>query len=111
MDERAHRIGLNEAVFREVNEQIRGLSDRFGLEERTLDLICECGRPDCTERITMSVDDYERVRSDGALFAVIPGHDDDDGAEDVVERAGGYEIVRKRAGHPAELARQTDPRA
>ena len=42
-DERARRVGLNEAIFRQVNEQIRGLNREFGAEHGTMTAICECG--------------------------------------------------------------------
>ena len=31
MDERARRVGLNEAMFRTVNDEVRGLNDRFSV--------------------------------------------------------------------------------
>ena len=108
--ERARRIGLNEAVFRGVNEQIESLSGRFRQPyERPLDLICECGDIDCAERIQIRRDVYERLRADPLLFAVVPGHELDD-VEEVVSNAGGYDIVRKRPGVPEQVARETDTR-
>jgi hypothetical protein len=109
MNERERRIGLNEAVFRQVNEQITGLADRFGLEERELDLICECGEANCVERISMPPAAYEALRADPTRFAVYPGHDQPD-VERVVEKGNGYEVVEKHAGAPSELAQKTDPR-
>lgn len=42
MDVREKRLGLNEAVFREVNERLKGLSKLFRWSEREpLDLVCE----------------------------------------------------------------------
>src|SRR2546426_243641 len=43
MSSREERIGLNEAVFREVNERIENLAETFDLNTQALDLICECG--------------------------------------------------------------------
>ena len=108
--DRPERIGLNEAVFREVNERITDLADQFGLEEQPLDLVCECGNPSCIERITMSRADYEELRSDPTHFAVFPGHEEPD-VETVVERRDGYDVVRKHEGEPAEIAERTDPRS
>jgi hypothetical protein len=109
MNERERRIGLNEAVFRQVNEQITGLADRFGLDERELDLICECGEASCVERISMPPAAYEAVRAEPARFAVYPGHDDPV-VEQVVAKGKGYDVIEKHAGAPRELARKTDPR-
>jgi hypothetical protein len=44
-DERARRVGLNEAIFRQVNEQIRDLIRGFGTEQGTMSVICECATP------------------------------------------------------------------
>ena len=110
MDERQERIGLNEAVFREVNERIEDLAEQFNLQDRPLDLICECGDGNCTERISMTHAEYEQLRSDPRQFAVFPGPDYDD-IEDVVERRPGYDVVRKREGEAAELAEATDSRS
>jgi hypothetical protein len=108
--DRDERIGLNEAVFREVNERINDLAGHFGLEEQPLDLVCECGDPTCVERISMSRSAYERLRSEPTHFAVHPGHTQPD-VEDIVERRPAYLVVRKREGDPADVARETDPRS
>jgi hypothetical protein len=110
MDERAKRVGLNEAVFREVNERIGDLAQTFALTERPLDLVCECGDATCTQQVRMTYADYERVRDDPRLFAIHPGHEAP-GVEDVVERQDGFDVVRKREGVPAQIAESTDPRS
>jgi hypothetical protein len=107
--ERARRIGLNESVFRGVNEQLEALADRFGRPEEGLDLICECGDMSCEERLVLTRPEYERLRADPVLFAVVPGHVSP-GVEDVVRQGNGYEVVRKRPGVPSDVARSTDPR-
>ena len=107
--DRDARIGLNEAVFREVNERISDLAEHFGLEDQPLDLVCECGDPNCVERISMSRSEYEKLRSDPTHFAVHGGHEQPE-VEDVIAERGGYLVVRKREGPPADVARETDPR-
>jgi hypothetical protein len=109
MSERVRRIGLNEAVFRAVNEEIEGLAERFALTDQALDLICECGDATCAQRIRMSHPDYVGLREDPRTFAVVPGHEVAD-VEDVVERREGYDVVQKRSGEPAAVAEATDPR-
>jgi hypothetical protein len=110
MASRGERIGLNEAVFREVNERIESLAETFQLGSHPLDLICECGDAGCVERIHMTHAEFEELRSDSAQFAVSPGHVADD-VETVVAQRKGYEIVRKNPGEPAQLAEETDRRA
>lgn len=110
MSSRQERIGLNEAVFREVNERIEGLAETFDLKTQSLDLICECGDAACVKRISMSRAEYEEIRSESHQFAVHPGHEYPD-VESTVARLKGYDVVRKNKGVPEKIAEQTDPRA
>ncbi len=109
-EERARRVGLNEAIFRQVNEQIRGLNREFGTEEGTMTVICECGDADCTERLEVGLSDYERFRGDARLYMIAKGNQIPD-VETVVEQAEGYEVVQKHEGAPAQLSRELDPRS
>jgi hypothetical protein len=110
MGEREKRVGLNEAVFREVNERIEELAEKLDLADRRLDLICECGDANCVERVSMTQTEYERVRSDPKQFAVYPGHVYD-GIEEVVDHHPGFDVVRKRDSEAAKLAEATDSRS
>jgi hypothetical protein len=105
------RVGQNEALFRQINEELEVL-DRgvAALADNTLHIVCECGDLGCQERLVVAVDQYEAVRSDPALFFVVSGHEILS-AEDIVERTDRYNIVRKHAGQPQRLAEATDPRA
>jgi hypothetical protein len=110
MDERARRIGENEALYRSINEKIEGLNEAFGVVTETMAVVCECGQLECTEQIELDMPTYERVRSEPTMFVVLPGHEIPD-VEEVVERLDGFYIIRKDPGGPAELARETDPRS
>jgi hypothetical protein len=110
-DGRARRVGRNEAIFREINEQVdainRGLAD---ITDNQMHIVCECGDLLCVERLVVPLSRYEEVRSDPALFFIKAGHDKPD-VEDVVEQADAFEVVRKKAGVPQQVAEQTDPRS
>jgi hypothetical protein len=110
IDERERRLGLNEALFREVNERLRGVNEAFGEVTNRMELVCECADPGCAERITTTVRQYEELRADPEQFVIAPGHAAPD-IEHVVETGKGWEIVRKRPGGPAEIARASDPRS
>ena len=94
MASREERIGLNEAVFREVNERIEELAETFQLGSEPLDLICECGDATCVQRIRMTGKEYEQVRSESHQFAVYTGHVAPD-VERVIDRRSGSDVVKK----------------
>jgi len=108
--DRQRRIGENEAIFRQVNERVSELNRSFSLVLDRGDYLCECGSEDCVERIALTPEEYELVRSEATHFFVKPGHVAPD-VEDVVRSDPEYEIVRKREGEAAALARATDPRS
>jgi hypothetical protein len=100
------RIAKTESRFRDVNERIAESAYDVGLPQA--DLVCECADPECGHRIEASLDDYERARSDGALFVVAPEHDLPD-HEQVVESRPGFRIVEKLRATGA-AARRLNPR-
>jgi hypothetical protein len=110
MDERAERVGKNEALFRHVNERIEDVNRAFAPLTERIDIVCECGAAGCAERVELSVPDYERVRSDPRRFILLDGHETPD-VERVVERGDGWVVVEKHDGKAAEIAVRTDPRS
>jgi hypothetical protein len=110
MDERAKRLGKNEAIFREVNERIEGINLAFAQVTETMTLVCECGDLACTEQFRMSLPDYEALRQDSTLFAIKPGHEATD-VEDVVTKSDAFWVVQKRPGGAEEMAEALDPRS
>jgi hypothetical protein len=108
MDVREKRLGLNEAVFREVNERIWGLAKLFKRGAREpLDLVCECRNATCIYRIEMTRAEYKAVRAVDTQFAVYLGHVDPE-IERVISSHKGYEVAAKQ-GDAAELARDFSP--
>ncbi len=108
-DERARRIGVNEGLFRNMNEQLQRLAEQFELDDQLL-LVCECGYPKCEQSVRVPAEEYERIRSDPRLFMLVPGHELEDVEEVVAEREG-YNAVKKHDGTPARVARETNPRS
>jgi hypothetical protein len=106
MDERERRIGLNEVLFREVNEAVSDISGEFDAPE--FEIVCECGKLECSEKIEVTREAYAALREDALQFAVVPGHQIPD-VESVIADEGGYYIVRKEAPAARELAERTDP--
>jgi hypothetical protein len=108
MTTRAERQGRNESLFREVNERIAELNQTFEVEGRS-EFLCECGRKECKEPISISIDEYENVRNVATRFFVLPGHEDES-VERIVERNDRYLVVEK-IGDAAEEADDRDPRS
>ena len=103
------QIARAEALFRDVNERIAEAAERFDSTEAAF--VCECSDKTCTERVDASLDEYERVRSDGTHFLIRPGHEDTR-VERVVERRGDrVAIVKKFNAAIAKAVRRLDPRS
>ena len=105
MSDRTERIGVNEALFREVNERIGRL--QVDLEEpSTFEIVCECGMASCTERFQITSDEYRSLREDVHWFAVVPGHERPD-LERIIERHAAYLVIEKTDPDAAEIAEET----
>jgi hypothetical protein len=100
------RLAMNEALFRDVNERIREISDTFGQKDATYDFLCECSDPACAERVILTRAEYEYVRSDSTRFVVAKGHAVPE-VETVVERAKDHVVVEKE-GAAADIAVHLD---
>lgn len=96
----------NEAAFREANEAIRTAERELDPPLDRVPYICECDDVRCRETIRLTAAEYERIRDDGATFAIARGHSS---AGNVVEEHGDYLVVRKSDGG-GEVARARDPR-
>ena len=116
MDPRLQRKARNESLIREVNERIAEVdkaADKANVapEQPLFEFLCECGGDDsdigCEERVRMTIEEYEGVRSQDDRFAVYPGHEKE-ALEWVARRNERFVIVDKRA--EAEPFVDDDPR-
>jgi hypothetical protein len=97
--ERSVRQARNEALHREVNEQLARMDKQadanWATDDERFDFICECGAGEgCDAKVRMRLTEYERVRRQDDRFAVFPGHENEQ-IEHVVERHEAYVIVDK----------------
>lgn len=106
MEEREERIARNEALFRDLNERMKEITESLSAGDLSsaLDSFCECGSTDCMEKIRIAPDEYERVRAQSDRFLIAPGHDLPE-VEDVVKRLESYWIVQKHE-EEARIARE-----
>ncbi len=96
----------NEAAFREANERIREAEQELLPPLERVPYLCECDDVRCHEPIPLTSPEYERIRADGATFAILPGHSSQGEAIEDHER---YVVVCKR-DVGGEVARALDPR-
>jgi hypothetical protein len=110
MNDRERRIAENEALFRDLNEEVGVVAHAFstGGEDRTFDFLCECGDATCATAVAITLEAYEALRRSPVRFFVVPGHQSDD-VEVVVEAHENYLVVEK-TGEAAKIARERDPR-
>jgi hypothetical protein len=102
------RKARTESAFREVNERIAENARRF--DSGSTEFICECNDSACSERIEITLEEYERVRADGTRFLLAPGHGDGS-IEKVVDHRGHFVVVEKVQTAARALVRRLNPRA
>jgi hypothetical protein len=107
-DWRAQRLARNEVRFRQINERLEDDLSVLGLEGLQ-EFVCECGDPDCSELVHLTLEEYEHVRSNPRWFAVVPGHIFPE-VEIVLERQERFELLEK-IGATAEIAVDADTRS
>jgi hypothetical protein len=110
MTDREHRLAENEASFRDVNESLRYVAAQGTSTVQTMRLVCECGDAGCSEFVEVTLAEYEGARAVPTHFIVRLGHVAPD-IERVVLENERFAVVEKAPGKPAEIARETDPRA
>jgi hypothetical protein len=100
----------NEVRSRGTNEWIERAHDSFGEENLTDRYLCECSDIDCTSTVTLTRSEYEAVRADGHLFAIMRHHENPELDSLIVEYSR-YSIVAKLPGLPAQIAYGSNPRS
>lgn len=104
------RAARNETLVRQVNERVKDVSDAFSdVDPSPIDFMCECGRADCTEPISLTLGEYEQVRSVPTHFFVLPDHVIPE-VEAVVREGDRYVVVEKLPDE-GQIAVETDPRS
>ena len=108
MDDRERRLAQNEALFREVNERVRDVATALG-DDGSYEYFCECANKDCTFHLTLTLAEYEAIRSDPHQFFVLPGHTTPE-VEVAVRETPTYVVVRK-TGEAGRYVEELDPRS
>jgi hypothetical protein len=104
------RAAINENTFREINEQLVATVALDGGDGELHDVVCECARVDCTELVTLTVEEYDAVRAEGERFVVAPSDEHvTPGMERVVMASERYWVLEK-VGLAGDVAAELDPR-
>ena len=108
--EKQARGARTQSLFRDVNERVKEINETFSVVVQLGDWVCECADQRCSERIALTHDEYETVRSNPRHFLVAPAdaHFLPD-IERLHERKDRYWIVEKY-GVAGDLAAKVDPR-
>jgi hypothetical protein len=107
---REERVARNETLFREVNERIKQVNEGMSDPDGETDFLCECGDPECTRPVSLTLEEYEAVRADATHFAIVPGHTDPE-VEFVVSTTERFAVVEKSDPEAAAIAVREDPRS
>lgn len=109
MTERQKQVGRTENEARTANEVVSVDGEQANLQgHESLAVLCECGDRSCHRPLSMSVDEYEVIRSEPDHFAVLAGHEIDD-CERVIATHDDYLVVEK-LGDAGSVASASDPR-
>ncbi len=99
-------MGRNEAMFRTVNEELRGLNESFAPITDEYAIVCECADLSCMESLRIRAFEYFAVRDNPRQFVVALGHVVPDVERVVAASDDGYLVVEK-IGEAAVVAEAT----
>jgi hypothetical protein len=113
---RVKRNAEAQNLCRQANERVTDVYYKFAasgaldMSVELFELFCECGqRVPCGERVKVTAETYERVRSDPTLFILHPGHEANT-VEHTIGRGEGF-LITRNVGSAADIARAADPRS
>ena len=105
----ARKLGRNETLFRQVNERLKELGESFSVVAEWADFVCECSDERCAEPVHLTLEEYERVRSESRWFFVVRGHERPE-IERVVWEIDARVVVVEKPPDLATEAIAEDPR-
>ena len=79
-------------LLRDVNERIADVATSWQADPP--EFLCECSDPDCAETLSLSLREYDIIRSTPNLFIVQNGHEHPD-VDRVVRGSDGFTLVEK----------------
>jgi hypothetical protein len=101
--------GANQLRFRERNEWIEAMTDRWGWASALSIYVCECNAGECESTVTLTRAEYEQVRASGTRFVIAANHENPE-LDQVIVEGGRFAVIEKLPGATAWAAREADPR-
>ena len=103
------RYAVNQSTFREINERVNDVNQMVDAPLKSW--VCECADPRCSERIEMTLIEYEALRAHPRRFAIVTDMAHYYSAvETVVDHNEQYWVVEK-FGQSGKIAAEYDPRS
>jgi hypothetical protein len=105
--DREERLAENERFIRDANREIERETEEWlarsspARDDYELELFCACGRPECHEKLLLTIGEYEAVHAQPHRFVVVPGHANPE-IERVVEEDEKYDVVEKLPEYQAD---------
>lgn len=96
------RLARNEDVFRRANDDIEAAAEKHGSDSHAYEFFCECSDEACTERVRVTLAEYQHARADPTRFIVVKGHVLRE-IEHVVETVRDHVVIEKD-GHAGVVA-------
>lgn len=95
---------LNEAAFREANDDINAIIDGHGADLPAAPFVCECGDRACRRLIKVPVSTYREVRKSPRRFLYAAMHEGQEAPETSTIETHGHFLVVEKTGLAAEIA-------
>ena len=104
------RLAQNELVFRGINNDIdKAENTKLNGNQKALtqiEFVCECSRKTCSDKINISLREYEDIRNEGSLFIIVSGHQVPR-IEYIARQEDNFLVVRKTGDAGDEIKKQS----
>jgi hypothetical protein len=91
---REARLVENQERFRDMNERLETAVENSVATEDRVPFLCECADDDCLGSVSLTLAEYDDVRSVENRFFMLPGHTVAAG-EEVVEEHHRFHVTQK----------------
>lgn len=109
-DTSAERVGANNVTFRDANERVRDAAVEHDFPA-PVPFLCECADEHCVDLVRLTLETYDRIRSNPTWFVNAPGHEAEDGDHAPVVERHDLWLVAEKIGRAGKMARDADPRS